>query len=49
MTKYTLEQGMNTFWFIRRDGLLIAGFAEKELAERVLKLLTEDKNESNLQ
>jgi len=40
--EYTLEQGMNTYWFIRRDGLLIAGFLEKELAERVLKLLIDE-------
>jgi len=41
-TEYTIEQGMNTFWFIRKDGNLIAGFAEKELAERVLKLLIDE-------
>jgi len=42
MEKYTLSQGMSTFWYIRRDGLLIAGFLEKELAERVLKLLIDE-------
>lgn len=41
-TEYTIEQGMNTFWFIRKDGDLIAGFAEKELAEKVLKLLIDE-------
>ena len=45
-TEYTIEQGMSTFWYIRRDGVLIAGFAEKDLAERVLKLLIDKlKNE----
>jgi len=47
MEKYTLSQGMNTYWFIRRDGLLIAGFLEKELAARVLKLLIEKDDGNN--
>ena len=42
MKKYTLDQGMNTYWFIHKDGLLIAGFLEKELAEEVLKLLIDE-------
>ncbi len=44
---YTLEQRSDTlFWYILRDGRLIAGFLEKELAEQVFETL-KNTNEAN--
>lgn len=38
---YTLSQGgpYGTYWYVRRDGELIAGFIEQGHAEMFLKLI----------
>jgi len=44
MVNYTLDQGPNGHYFVRRNSKLIAGFIEKEHAEMFIKLLQNENN-----